>query len=389
MQYNLVFSTDNTYLHYMFVLCQSVVDNLKVRNTASPDEIVFNILTDNSIDLIAAQNKSEQFLQQNHRYDVRCRFEWLVVDVNKFSSFSKMTRENKVSFSTYYRLIIDQLLPTDVNYAAYLDVDMLVLGDIRNLFDQHKLEGKVLGAVLDIGISYIEDGKEEQDYIYDYYKADPTKFIKISKLHYFNAGMLLINLQEWRKQQITQKSLECAQTIELRYHDQDILNHVCKDRVELLDLSWNFQNPIFYLLYNENSGCYDTIHMFAQNVHLMSNLTEASYFEKCYSHPQILHYTSFKPWHALYKGHQLVNDGPTIQASPAVKRSVDLWLKTEERLNMPSDNFHIATSDAISFNTRYFNKMFHRISRDSQRFFIISVLMLAFSFINFVIHFFA
>lgn len=373
----------------MFVLCQSVVDNLEVRNTLLSDEIVFNVLTDNSIDLIAAKTKAEQFLQQNHRSDVSCRFEWLVVDVNKFTGFSKMTRENKVSFSTYYRLIIDQLLPEDVKYAAYLDVDMLVLGDIRNLFDQHKLEGKVLGAVLDIGINYVEEGKDEQAYIYDYYKDNPAEFIKISKLNYFNAGMLLINLQEWRNQHITHKSLECAQTVELKFHDQDILNYVCKDRVELLDLSWNVQNPIFYLLYNEKSGRYDTIHMFAQNIHLMSNLTEANYVEKCFCHPQILHYTSFKPWHALYNGNQLINNGPTVQVSPKVKRTVDLWLRTEARLNMPSDNFHIATSDAISFNTRYFNKMFYRISRESQRFFIVSVLMLIFSFVNFVIHFFA
>lgn len=295
MQYNLTFSTDVNYLPYLFVLCQSIVDSVETRESNDQDELVFNVLVDDSVNLNEVQDKALHFVERNKDCGITHRFVWHLVDHKLFSNFNSMTRDGLTSFSTYYRIIIDHILPESVKYTAYLDIDMLVLRDIRCLFDQHKLEGKVLGAVLDPSICAL-NYPDAKSYVYATYKDNPSKFIKVSKQKYFNAGLLLINLTEWRKLNLRQSCLELASKLNLTYHDQDLLNILCEGKVEFLDFAWNFQPAMFYVLYNKESYKYDITSAFTPNKHWECLTPNAEDFEKSASSPYIIHFNGSKPW---------------------------------------------------------------------------------------------
>lgn len=97
------------------------------------------------------------------------------------------------NYLTYFRLFISNFIPQSTRICLYLDTDMLVIKDLRGLFALD-LEDNILGAV--------KDWLEVVHYIH---KSRGTKFcIKGGRFEkfYFNAGLLLINLPQWHKQNI-------------------------------------------------------------------------------------------------------------------------------------------------------------------------------------------
>ena len=161
-------------------------------------------------------------------------FTWTQVDLKMFSEYSTLRH---VSPMTFARLLIPTVLGSDMTRVLYLDADTLVLGDLRPLWEMD-LGGQTIGAVTD--------------------HADPKIHAKapgfeeiphVSK--YFNAGMLLIDLQKWRKQGISEKALTY-----LEHHphspfsDQDALNVACCDRWAELESRWNFQNHFDHCILN-------------------------------------------------------------------------------------------------------------------------------------------
>lgn len=59
-KYNIAFATDENYLPYTFVVCQSIIDSIskQYRDISSDDSIIFHILTDKSVDIADLQLKA-------------------------------------------------------------------------------------------------------------------------------------------------------------------------------------------------------------------------------------------------------------------------------------------------------------------------------------------
>lgn len=67
---------------------------------------------------------------------------------------------------------------------------------------------------------------------------------------YFNAGVILINNAEWRKQNISEKAKEMYENNKtLVYADQDILNILLHGKWIIGDLRYNFQTSARFDLY--------------------------------------------------------------------------------------------------------------------------------------------
>jgi len=126
---------------------------------------------------------------------------------------------------TYTRLLMSDVLK-DLDRFLYLDCDMLVLGDIQELW-QTPLQGKTLAAV-------------EDPFPFDRYQY---LNIPIGK-KYFNAGVLLFNARQWRENGYTQVVLD--KLVELGIHatcwDQDGLNASLYDDWVALPEKWNVQS---------------------------------------------------------------------------------------------------------------------------------------------------
>ena len=120
-----------------------------------------------------------------------------------------------ITKSTYNRLLIPFVLDR-YKKAVYIDTDIVLQNDVANLYNSD-LQRKPLGAVLDIEVNR-------------WYNSDKHFAEYINKIHlepdrYFNAGVLLMDLENIRENNFHNKSIEILrQVLQPCLWDQDILN---------------------------------------------------------------------------------------------------------------------------------------------------------------------
>lgn len=288
-KYNIAFATDENYLPYTFVVCQSIIDSIskQYRDISSDDSIIFHILTDKSVDIADLQLKANSF-QERNKAIINNLMVIHDIDVNQFASCNGWGIH--ASKSTYYRLLLSELLDPSVREILYLDVDTLVLKDIRDLFDNTDLSNHVAAVVLDTIIA-----NAYSDSISNIYGSNDKKQgfpVHFSK--YFNAGMLLINLDKWRQDNIGLKCIDLIK-VGLPFLDQDALNIAIPDPL-IIDGKWNFQTTALYAyeysfvknrLLSRGAG---------KDLKEMKNNILENNILASIDDPSIIHFTAFKPW---------------------------------------------------------------------------------------------
>ena len=136
------------------------------------------------------------------------------------------------SMETYYRLVLPEVL---LNYEKilYLDSDMVAETDVAPLYEED-VSGYLLAACHDADTAGLYNGFEKGK------KAYTDKVLKLKEPYqYFQAGVLLLNLEEFRKRFTTEKILRFAVSEKWQLLDQDILNKLCEGRVKYVDMAWN------------------------------------------------------------------------------------------------------------------------------------------------------
>jgi lipopolysaccharide biosynthesis glycosyltransferase len=153
-----------------------------------------------------------------------CSLNWIDVDLSPFEKFSTLAHISKI---TYARFLIPHVFPESTARVLYLDADIVVLNDLTPLVETD-LQDAVVGAVVDGLDAQIKAGKQGLESV-------PRV------TNYFNAGVMLINLDKWREERISEKALAyLAQHPETPFSDQDALNVACDGRWKKLDARWNF-----------------------------------------------------------------------------------------------------------------------------------------------------
>lgn len=165
-----------------------------------------------------------------------------------------------ISRATYLRLILPEVLPAEIDRVLYLDVDMVVTQSLQPLW-QSDLQGRPFAAVEDHNLS--AEGLAE-------------RFELPRGGRYFNAGMLLIDMQAERVGGYLRRALERLKADPEAYPfaDQDALNEVLWQNWAPVGNTWNYQRAFLNdgKLYRANEP---------GEVHL----------------PGILHFTErWKPW---------------------------------------------------------------------------------------------
>lgn len=157
------------------------------------------------------------------------RFTLEFVDItDKVEEFAdQLHTRDYYSKSTYYRLFIPDLFP-QVDKALYLDSDLLFRGDVAELYDTD-LGDNLVGAVPDSMVCRIPAFRV---YVQNRLRVEPER--------YFNAGVLLMNLEEMRQCKFSQVFLKLLRKVTFQVaQDQDYLNVICKNRVTYLGFEWN------------------------------------------------------------------------------------------------------------------------------------------------------
>ena len=135
------------------------------------------------------------------------------VDNDMFSGAPVLDRLSK---ETYYRLLIGDILPEDVHKILYLDPDIVINKNL-NEFYNIDLDSKVVAGGAHM-FGFFE-------------KINLTRLGMKKTSRYINAGVLLINLDEWRKTVTLQQILDfiSANKKKLLLADQDVINVLFED----------------------------------------------------------------------------------------------------------------------------------------------------------------
>ena len=251
-----VSASDNNYAMPLAVMLCSAADNL------ADNKFLKVFIIDNGI---TASNKERIFAPLRNK---RVIVKWLTpikYETTKLPSIGHMTD------TTYQRIFIADLLPKTLDRVIYLDCDIIILGDLYRLW-KTPFSGNLLMAVQDMGEPYVSSPRALSNYV---------ELGLSSNTKYFNAGVLLIDLNKWRKNQTGRcifEYMKSSKTIP-RWCDQDGLNAVLSNYWGELDPRWN-QIPHIY--------DYSSWH-------------ESPFDEEVYtsiiSDPFIVHFaTSSKPW---------------------------------------------------------------------------------------------
>lgn len=176
---------------------------------------------------------------------------------------------NHISHATLFRLGLEQMAPQECKRLIYLDADLIVLNDLRKLWNVD-LQGALIGAVPD---AVLNSSEPELVRHWLDWGLDPDGT-------YLNAGVLIIDLQKVREERAFSKALDliAEHGSNLPYQDQDAINWVFWQRWHLLPLEWNVQTVQFLKPYRE---------------FLPDDARAAGH------NPHIVHYTGpAKPWSA-------------------------------------------------------------------------------------------
>ncbi len=152
------------------------------------------------------------------------------------------------SHAIWWRCMLPKLLPDSVDKIIYADVDILFVRDLRDAFS------------IDLGTNLLAGCFDSPTYI--------------------NSGFLVMNIAQFRQENIYPKMIEWAETHQTRCPDQDMLNEICSGRI--LSISRKFNTII------------DGGYSFLKTMDLQQY--------RDLKNPVVLHYAGrYKPWKAEIK----------------------------------------------------------------------------------------
>ena len=208
------YACDDNFVKYTIVSLYSMIKN------ASKDyKYHVYILNTN----ISEEMKERLMVLQNENFEIT--FE----DVTDYlhSIAEKLPIRDYYSKTTYFRLFIAEMFP-EYDKAIYIDSDTIVLGDISKLYNT------------DIKDFYVGACHEQAMVQVDEYGTYVEKVVGVSRHNFFNAGMIMINCDQFRLHFVLDKFIQLLHTYNFVVtQDEDYLNLICKDHVYWLDQKWN------------------------------------------------------------------------------------------------------------------------------------------------------
>ena len=215
----IILSASNTFAPYLDVMIRSIVANSTKENNYDIIILHKNI---SDVNMSMIQSAADNCANISIRF----------ANVKYFFHTHKLHVNQHLSVETYYRLIIPKLLP-DYDKVLYLDADMVVDNDVADLY-KYDIGEHAVAAVKDIDIA--GQVKLNMNDLCNYIQTE----LELDNCYdYFQAGVLILNLEAIRKIIDSEGLIAIAKGKKWRFEDQDVLNHVCRNNIFYLPQEWN------------------------------------------------------------------------------------------------------------------------------------------------------
>lgn len=225
-------SANDFYVPYLATVITSIVENSNKDNNYD----LFVMHKD-----ISQVNKSRllNIISNNKNFSIR------FIDISRYEDrFKKLFTRGHFTIETWFRLLMPEILKS-YKKMLYIDSDLVVDHDLAELYNTD-IDGYLLGACRDADTAGLYNGAEKNK------KNYMDNILKIKDPYsYFQAGVILFNLDEFRKQYSTDEMLKYASSYDFELLDQDVLNNLAQGRVKYLDMSWNVMFDWNYYRINE------------------------------------------------------------------------------------------------------------------------------------------
>lgn len=197
-------------------------------------------------------------------------------DLNRLFDFGLRYEKEHVSISAFGRLFVSSVLPEKLGRIIYLDCDTIVLGSLRQLYS-YEMNDKIIGGVDDCkSIRYRQVlGLNSED-------------------NYINSGVLLIDMEGWRKEKCERKIMTFIERHrgKIHFEDQGVINGALNGYIGLLPMQYNVMSHNFDMSFVE---------LMAYRKPLYSYTREMIEYAK--NNPVIIHYTtSFLTYGRVWNG---------------------------------------------------------------------------------------
>jgi len=236
---NIVYITDDKY----FVnTCVSIVSVLK---TCTGD-----------VHIYVCVNKEEftQYYLADCMLNQYENIDLVEVDINSINDLSINGNSSYVSATALIKFWLPSIF-SDFNKILYLDGDTIVQNDLSQLYEQN-LGDNFVAAVMDPLVQHSH-----------------VDILGIEESKYFNSGVMLLNLEEMRKNDVTKQLIGYKENGYNVFMDQDALNVVLKERKLLLPIKFNFLTTLTdaYTLSELRSLCniYESHESILQSMHIL------------------------------------------------------------------------------------------------------------------------
>ncbi len=252
------YGLNNNNVYITLVSITSILENAN-ENTYY---LFYIMVSSNKTEFSNNNRRKLKFIKRKYN---KCSIYILEMDDTKF----KYARINRYPLPTYYRLLLAELIP-NINKIIYLDGDTIILTDLTEMIN--------LNMNNDIVMGFLDNAQRF------------AKLFGIYTYKYITAGVILLNLEIIRKENITKKFFNFIKKNHnlLKQEDQTVINIVLHKRVGLLPANyglWTFNNKTQFFFHNHYQNYTNTIQCYND-----SEMINAWY------NPKILHFVMNKPY---------------------------------------------------------------------------------------------
>lgn len=197
-------------------------------------------------------------------YEIKGRHVHIHIVKASLEQFKGLNHGEYVTHAAYLKFYLPDLIP-DCDKILYLDSDVLIQRDLSEFFETD-IEDYYAGVVADV----------------------PLIHNTLGIRHYFNSGVLLLNLRLMREHNASKALFTIRQSSkDLVYIDQDPFNIVFNGKVRLFPVIYNFEYNVFF--HEKKKFTMDHINQcFGTHYVSLEEIREESY---------IVHFAAhYKPW---------------------------------------------------------------------------------------------